>query len=146
MFHIPAVLCLSPLVFLGCSFAQPSGLAPLSLCLDQGTPKPILYTRRFTHICFVSLVPTLTFRIYGGSSIAATPPLRSSKTMVCYRYNYLRDLGEFDCRFRKKHLLQKKINKEKVKVWLPNSKFKPYGFFEKISTLLFFNSIIDLDT
>ena len=67
----------------------------------------IFFPRRFTLIsASFRFVPTLTFRIYGGRSIAATPPLRSSKNNnFRYRYNYyfLRCLGVFDCRFQKKH-------------------------------------------
>jgi hypothetical protein len=97
--------------FSGCSFAQPSGLAPFGekphFALNQGTPTGciVFFPRRFTLIATsFRYVPSLNSRVYGGCSIAATPPLRSSKNNnFRYRYNYhfLRCLGVFDCRFQK---------------------------------------------
>ena len=48
--------------------------------LNQGTPKADLYFSPsfHAHIRFVSLLPSLNSRVYGGCSITATPPLRSS--------------------------------------------------------------------
>jgi len=69
--------------FSGCSFAQPSGLAPLSLCPKSRIAKGslLLLPRRYTLIAATfRFIPTLNSRIYGGCSIAATPPLRSSST------------------------------------------------------------------
>jgi hypothetical protein len=49
-------------------------------------------------------VPPLYSRVYGGSSIAATPPLRSSKNnnfrYRCHHY-FLRCLGVFIADFRR---------------------------------------------
>jgi hypothetical protein len=107
--HSSSIMSAALSFFSGCSFAQPSGLAPLSLCPKSMNAKGylIFFPRRFTLIsASFRFVPTLTFRIYGGRSIAATPPLRSSiNNNFRYRYNYyfLRCLGVFDCRFQKKH-------------------------------------------
>jgi hypothetical protein len=115
--HSSRIMSAALYFFSGCSFAQPSGLAPLSLCPKSRNAKGylIFFPRRFTLIsASFRSVPTLTFRIYGGSSIAATPPLRSSKNNnFRYRYNYhfLRCLGVFDCRFHKKHP-RKSVNKK----------------------------------
>jgi hypothetical protein len=81
--------------FSGCSFAL-SGLAllPLSVLIKERQRLSYIFSRRFTHICYVSLVPTLTFRIYGGSSIAATPFFAPRNNNFRYHnYNFLRCLG-----------------------------------------------------
>jgi hypothetical protein len=108
--YIPAVLCLSPLVF---SEVAPShshrGWLRYHFALNQVMPKAILYffpaVSRSYLLRFATYLRS-PFASIGGSSIAATPPLHSSKNNnFRYRYNYhfLRCLEVFDCRFHKKH-------------------------------------------
>jgi hypothetical protein len=102
--HSSSIISVALYFFSGCSFAQPSGLAPFRekrhFALNQGTPPAIPYffpavSRSFSFI--LRLVPRqLQFSASGGCSIAATPPLRSSSRPKRTR---LRCLGVFDCRF-----------------------------------------------
>jgi hypothetical protein len=83
--------------FSGCSFAQPSGLAPFRekrhFALNQGTPAAVFYffpavSRSSSFI--LRLVPhQLQFSASGGCSIAATPPLRSSYIALQLRYRFI---------------------------------------------------------
>ncbi|RTY87432.1 hypothetical protein [Flavobacterium sp. RSP15] len=108
--------------FSGCSFAQPSGLAPFRekrhVALNQGTPAAVFYffpavSRSSPFI--LRLVPRqLQFSASGGCSIAATPPLRSSiNNDFHYRYNhhFLRCLGVFDCLARETKQSQQRPQK-----------------------------------
>ena len=103
--HSSSIMSAALSVFSGCSFAQPSGLAPLtsfqlsisnrllttsllhshpirSLCPKSRNAYGcfLFFPRRYTLIATsFRYVPSLNSRVYGGCSIAATPPLRSSK-------------------------------------------------------------------
>ena len=136
-FHcIPAILCLQPSVFSAVAPSHSHrawlrlphlrylrsihfqlSIIPInyrlvrSLCPKSRLAKGslLLFTRRYTLISATfRSVPTLNSRIYGGCSIAATPPLRSSsaKKVPCPEkgaqlFLLLAVLGGVNCRFQK---------------------------------------------
>jgi hypothetical protein len=99
--HSSRIMSVALYFFSGCSFAQPSGLAPLALCLKLRNAYRLTYIfspplhARSTSLHSVNYA---SFPSCGGCSIAATPPLRSSKNNnFGYRCNhyFLRCLGVF---------------------------------------------------
>lgn len=130
--HSSRIMSAALSFFSGCSFAQPSGLAPLALYPKSRNAKGwlIFFPRRYTLLSLHSTSLSLRF-ILGlvwlfdcrntASSLLEKTIISAIATIIIF----LRCLGVFDCRFQKKHPKKKfkqqtscykKINKKKVKV------------------------------
>jgi hypothetical protein len=130
--HSSSIMSAALNIFSGCSFAQPSGLAPLALCPKSRYAKGwlIFLPRRYTLLSlhFTSLSLRFILGLAWLFDCRNTATALLEKTIISAIATiiiFLRCLGVFDCRFQKKHPKKKskqetscykKINKKKVKL------------------------------
>jgi len=109
--HSSSIMSAALSVFSGCSFAQPSGLAPFRekrhFALNQGTPPKkggcfLFFPRRFTllslHSTSLSLRSILGLAWLFDCRNTATALLKKNNfRRKSYNYFFLRCLGVFDC-------------------------------------------------